>query len=128
MSTNYKKYILSTGNHYISNSGSDENKQYHGGAAGDQTGKEWGLRSWYPRPWTCVIRWPDITVGTLLAQLAIDAALNDKIGYDQYQRNTLYKEAEKKAKAQEEAKKQEAAAAAARSKSICLNLCIWIIV
>ena len=25
MATNYKKYILSTGIHYISNSGSDEN-------------------------------------------------------------------------------------------------------
>lgn len=25
MATDYKKYILSTGNHYISNSGSDEN-------------------------------------------------------------------------------------------------------
>lgn len=95
MATNYKKYILSTGTHYISNSGSDENKQYHGGTAGDQTGKEWQLRSWYSRQWTCVIRWPDITVGTLLAQLAIDAALNDKIGYDQYQRDTFWKEVQK---------------------------------
>ena len=95
MSTNYKKYILSTGTHYISNSGSDENKQYHGGKAGDQTGKEWQLRSWYKRPWTTVLRWPDIDVGTLLAQLAIDAALNDKIGYDQYQRDTFWKEVQK---------------------------------
>ena len=37
---NYKKYILSTGTHYISNSGSDENGAYHGGKAGDQSGHE----------------------------------------------------------------------------------------
>ena len=41
MGINFDKYILSTGTHYISNSGSDERKQYHGGAAGDQTGHEW---------------------------------------------------------------------------------------
>lgn len=86
--TDYKKYILSNGTHYISNSGSDENGEYKGGKAGDQNGKEWRLRSWYNRPWTCVLRWPDINVGTLIAQLGIDAALNDKIGYDQGQRYT----------------------------------------
>ena len=95
MATNYKKYILSTGTHYISNSGSDENGATHGGKAGDQNGKEWRLRSWYSRPWTSVLRWPDINVGTLLAQLGIDAALNDKIGYDQYQRDTFWKEVRK---------------------------------
>lgn len=30
--TDYKKYILSTSTHYISNSGSDENGGTHGGA------------------------------------------------------------------------------------------------
>ena len=34
------KYINSTGAHWISNSGSDENGNYTGGQAGDQTGKE----------------------------------------------------------------------------------------
>lgn len=96
MATDYRKYILSTGTHYISNSGSDENGKYKGGKAGDQSGKEWYLRKWYDRPWTCVLRWPDINVGTLLAQLGIDAALNDKIGYDQGQRYT-YQEQLKKA-------------------------------
>lgn len=95
MATNYKKYILSTGTHYISNSGGDENGGIKGGQAGDQTGKEWRLRSWYKRPWTCVLRWPDQNVGTLIAQLATDAALNDKIGYDQGQRNTFWKEVQK---------------------------------
>lgn len=84
----YKNYIMSTGTHYISNSGSDENGGIKGGKAGDQNGKEWRLRSWYSRPWTCVLRWPDQDVGTLIAQLGIDAALNDMIGYDQGQRYT----------------------------------------
>ena len=90
MPTNYEKYIMSTGTHYISNSGSDERGQYHGGAAGDQTGKEWQLRGWYKRPWTCVLRWPDPAVGLKIAALGIDAALNDNIGYDQWQRRTYW--------------------------------------
>ena len=84
----YEKYINSTSTHYISNSGSDENGNYSGGKAGDQTGKEWQMRSWYSRPWLCVLRYPDQKVAMKLATLAIDAALNDKIGYDQGQNRT----------------------------------------
>ena len=39
MAIDFKKYIMSTGTHYISNSGSDENRQYHGGKAGTRPGK-----------------------------------------------------------------------------------------
>ena len=78
MAIDFKKYIMSTGTHYISNSGSDENRQYHGGKAGDQTGKEWALKGWYNRPWT-----------------GIAAALNNKIGYDQWQRTSYWKQLEK---------------------------------
>ena len=88
MSATHAKYILSTGTHYISNSGSDENGAYSGGQAGDQSGKEWRMRDWYSRPWTCVLRYPDQKVALKLAQLAIDAALNDHIGYDQSQNRT----------------------------------------
>ena len=95
MATNYKKYILSTGTHYISNSGSDEKGGIKGGKAGDQTGKEWQLKAWYKRPWNYILRWPDPDVGTLIAQLAIDAALNNKIGYDQAQRNTFWTQCKK---------------------------------
>lgn len=84
----YTSYINSTGTHYISNSGSDERGKYHGGTAGDQTGKEWQLRSWYPRPWTHVLRYPDPEVRLMFARLSCAAALNPKIGYDQYQRYT----------------------------------------
>ena len=93
--TDYKKYILSTGTHYISNSGSDENGGIKGGKAGDQSKKEWCLKKWYSRPWTCVLHFPDIIVGTLIAQLGIDAALNDRIGYDQGQRDTFWREVRK---------------------------------
>jgi hypothetical protein len=88
LSATHVKYINSTGTHYISNSGSDENGAYSGGQAGDQTGKEWRVRDWYNRPWTCVLRYPDQKVALKLAQLAIDAALNDHIGYDQSQNRT----------------------------------------
>ena len=88
LSATHVKYINSTGTHYISNSGSDENGAYSGGQAGDQTGKEWRMRDWYNRPWICVLRYPDQKVALKLAQLAIDAALNDHIGYDQSQNRT----------------------------------------
>lgn len=96
VATNYNKYINSTGTHYISNSGSDENKRYHGGKAGDQTGHEWELRSWYSRPWTHVFRYEkDPRVGMTLCNLGCAAALNNNIGYDQYQRTTYWAQLQK---------------------------------
>ena len=79
----------------ISNSGSDEHGNYKGGAAGDNTGKEWQIRDWYNRPWNCVLRHPDPEVRACLADLATKAANNNKIGYDQYQRDTYWKELQK---------------------------------
>ncbi len=76
----------------ISNSGHDENGRYSGGKAGDQTGKEWAVRSWYNRPWKCVLRHPEPAVRELLAELAEKAAGNDNIGYDQGQRLTYWNE------------------------------------
>lgn len=76
----------------ISNSGSDERGQYSGGTAGDQTGNEWNIRDWYSRPWTCVLRYPNQTARELIAELAIEAASNDKIGYDQNGRYTYWQE------------------------------------
>lgn len=93
---NYSQYINSTNTHYISNSGSDENGKYHGGQAGDQTGNEWVLRSWYNRPWNCVLRYEkNSQVGQKLAELGCAAALNNKIGYDQYQRDTYWTQLKK---------------------------------
>lgn len=76
----------------ISNCGHDENGKYHGGAAGDQTGGEWQIQDWYKRPWGHVLRHPNKDVGAMIAALAIEAANNPNIGYDQYQRTTFYKQ------------------------------------
>lgn len=92
LSATHAKYINSTGTHWISNSGSDENGAYTGGQAGDQNGKEWRMRDWYNRPWSCVLRHPDQRVALKIAQLGIDAALNDHIGYDQSQNRTYLKQ------------------------------------
>lgn len=48
------------------------------------------MRSWYNRPWNCVLRYPDADVSLKIAELACAAALNDKIGYDQNERYTYW--------------------------------------
>lgn len=90
MAIDFDKYLYSTGTHYISNSGSDENGGTKGGKAGDQTGKEWCLKAWYNRPWSVILRYPDQAVALKIAELGIAAALNDNIGYDQSQRGTYW--------------------------------------
>lgn len=79
----------------IANSGSDSRGKFSGDAAGDQTGKEWYLRSWYNRPWNCVIRSPDLKVREMIAQLATEGANNDLIGYDQNERWTFWEQLKK---------------------------------
>lgn len=74
----------------ISNSGHDERGKYSGGQAGDQTGGEWRIQTWYDRPWTHVFRYPASTVRECIASLAEEAAKNDRIGYDQNQRTTFW--------------------------------------
>ncbi|MGI6007532.1 MAG: hypothetical protein ACOX8E_08595 [Ruminococcus sp.] len=74
----------------ISNCGHDENGRYSGGAAGDQTGGEWEIRSWYNRPWNYVLRYPDAKVRELIAAMAEAAARNNLIGYDQSDRYTFW--------------------------------------
>lgn len=76
----------------ISNSGHDERGKYIGGQAGDQSGTEWYLRTWYNRPWNCILRHPDSNVREKIAELATKAAQNDNIGYDQGERNTYWNE------------------------------------
>ena len=76
----------------ISNCGHDENNSYAGGRAGDQTGGEWTVRSWYrySRGWDMILRYPDRAVGNLLAELSMQAANNNHVGYDQNQRYTYW--------------------------------------
>lgn len=79
----------------ISNSGSNENGKVYGGKAGDQTGREWQIRTWYNRPWNCVLRYPDAKVQKLIAEYAEQAANNNNVGYNQLKRGTFWAQLEK---------------------------------
>jgi hypothetical protein len=59
------------------------------GEAGDQTTKEVCLRSWYKNSWHTVLRPIDDDVAEKMAIACEAGCLNDKIGYSQYNRNTL---------------------------------------
>lgn len=74
----------------ISNSGSNENGKVYGGQPGDQTGREWQIRTWYNRPWKCVLHHPDAKVRALIAEYAEQAAKNNLIGYNQLNRNSFW--------------------------------------
>ena len=74
----------------ISNSGHDENGRYSGGISGDQTGTEWQIIPWYNRPWNYVLRHPDRNVGNMISELAVEAANNNNIGYDQANRRSFW--------------------------------------
>ena len=72
----------------------DENGNAHGGKAGDQTGREVSVQNWYlhKKGWR-VFRCKDPAKAELMAQNMQAACDNPNIGYDQYQRHTLYKAA-----------------------------------
>jgi len=59
------------------------------GTAGDQTGAEVRTQSWWNQGWSCVLRPISATVAEKSAKFVEQACANDKIGYDQYERNTL---------------------------------------
>lgn len=69
----------------------DENGRAHGGTAGDQTGKELSVQSWYrhSKGWR-VLRCTDSAKAEKIAAAMEAACRNRNIGYDQYERLTLY--------------------------------------
>lgn len=69
----------------------DEHGKAHGGKAGDQTGREVSTQNWYKheKGWR-VLRAKDADAAAKIAAAMRAACSNSKIGYDQYQRNTLY--------------------------------------
>ena len=77
----------------IGHASGDERGKASGGSAGDQTRKEVCTRNWYSKPWTSVIRPKDSSVAEKIAKAMEQACANDKIGYDQGQRTTLYTKA-----------------------------------
>ena len=81
----------------IGSARTDENGKAHGGKAGDQKGGlEVSAQEWYKhsKGWI-VLRAKSADVRKKLADCMQWACDNNNIGYDQYDRNTLYKAAEK---------------------------------
>ena len=57
---------------------------------GDQSGREYFVRDWYDYGWEMVYRYPDENVAKTIAAIAISAANNEQIGYNNYgQRDSL---------------------------------------
>lgn len=77
---------------YIGNAVGDEHGKAYGGEAGNQTGKELRIQPWYKnkKGWR-VFRAKSADVRTALAWDMRAACENPHIGYDQHERNTLYK-------------------------------------
>ena len=59
--------------------------------AGDQTSKEVCVRSWYSKPWNIALRYHDDEIRLKASAAAVKLANSNLIGYDQSERNTLYK-------------------------------------
>ncbi len=79
---------------YVGSARSDENGKAHGGQAGDQkNGKEVSTQKWYlhSKGWR-VFRAKKAENAETIAKVMKWACDDNKIGYDQYQRHTLYKE------------------------------------
>ena len=72
----------------------DENGKAYGGQAGDQTGKEVSTQSWYAhsKGWA-LLRAKSAEAREKIARCMQAACDNKHIGYDQYQRDSLYNEA-----------------------------------
>lgn len=69
----------------------DENGNTHGGRAGDQNGREVSAQAWYKhrKGWR-VLRCKSADKAEKIARAMQAACDNANIGYDQYQRDTLY--------------------------------------
>lgn len=73
----------------IGHASKDESGRYVGGQAGDSTQKEVCTRNWYNAGWHTVLRPKSRSLAEKSAKACEAACANNKIGYDQNQRNTL---------------------------------------
>ena len=78
--------------YWVSNCSKNEHGWAHGGQAGDQTREEYYVRSWYDYGQTYTARHPGENVRYLIAHMAVQAANNDNIGYDQGERTTMWEQ------------------------------------
>lgn len=76
---------------YVGSARIDERGKAHGGNAGDQTGKEVSTQAYYKhsKGWV-VLRAKSAEKANKIAKDMLYACANHNIGYDQYQRDTLY--------------------------------------
>lgn len=76
---------------YVGSARIDENGKAHGGKAGNQSGRELKRQVWYrhSKGWRA-FRAKDAAAAERIALAMERAIANRHIGYDQYQRNTLY--------------------------------------
>ena len=79
----------------IGSASKDENGQYVGGRAGDQSGKEVWTLNWYDQSWTDVFRPTDPQLAENIARQCENACANSNIGYSQSERNTLLTQAKR---------------------------------
>lgn len=70
----------------------DERGKASGGAAGDQTGREVKTGPWYYFGQEYVLRWKSRELAAKAAKICKAICNNNKVGYDQNQRTTLFKE------------------------------------
>lgn len=75
----------------IGHASKDENSKIKNGSAGDQTKGEVCTRTWYNKGWQVVLRPKNQALAEKSAYACEKGCVNNKIGYDQNQRNTLYK-------------------------------------
>ena len=73
----------------IASASIDENGKAYGGKAGDQTGREVLIRTWYSGNWDQNIRPRSPIVADAIAHHAEQVCANNHVGYNQYKRNTL---------------------------------------
>ena len=73
----------------------DERGGYSGGTGGDQTGKEVYINGWYNQNWNVVLRPTTDKLAENIARQCEAGCKNDKIGYSQSARNTIWIEAQK---------------------------------
>lgn len=75
----------------IGHASKDENNTSKNGKAGDQTTKEVCIRTWYSGGWNVVLRPKTKALADKSAAACEAVCKNNNIGYDQNQRNSLYK-------------------------------------
>lgn len=59
--------------------------------AGDQTRREVCTRDWYAKGWNVMLRYSDFNIAKKAVELAVKLANSNLVGYDQSERNTLYR-------------------------------------